>query len=235
MIAKLKAFLVHFSVSALVLGSFFLLLFFFWYRGFFAVIDVDRPLLLLVGIDLILGPLLTFIVYRKGKRTLVFDLSVIVLLQIVAFVYGAYVIYQGKPSLMVDYNGRFEVVFEKEIPANKQAELQTSGLFSQPQYASINTDKVNSGLPVYENLEYLEPLPKNFWETAEGSSESRNIPLRRVLVVGGIKEPALLEKLHAQGYELKDVAFHDLMKDGLIHVLATDKSNHELLFVLSQF
>ncbi len=44
--------------------------------------------LLLLLIDVVLGPLLTLIVYKKGKRTLVMDLAVIAALQLAALTYG---------------------------------------------------------------------------------------------------------------------------------------------------
>ena len=46
-------------------------------------------------IDVILGPLLTLLVYKQGKKTLLFDLTVIVLLQISALGYGLWTISQG--------------------------------------------------------------------------------------------------------------------------------------------
>src|SRR5690554_2066380 len=108
---KPKAAGIHFIFSVLFIGGFIIFLNLFWYRYLVGVTDVIEPLKLLVIVDVIIGPLLTFVVYKHGKKTLKFDLSVIVLMQLAAFIYGAYVIYQGKPSWLVFNDSAFEVVY----------------------------------------------------------------------------------------------------------------------------
>ena len=56
-----------------------------WYpEPTFGIVGVLPIMLLLIGVDLILGPLLTLIVYKHGKPGLKFDLSVIALVQVVS-------------------------------------------------------------------------------------------------------------------------------------------------------
>ena len=54
---------------------------------------------MLLAIDVIVGPLLSLLVYKEGKKTLKMDLSIIVLVQILAMSYGVYVIAQSRPGL----------------------------------------------------------------------------------------------------------------------------------------
>jgi hypothetical protein len=66
-----------------------LVIYYIWYpKPFFGISNTIEPLKLLILVDVIIGPLLTFIVYKKNKSTLVMDLSIIALLQIGAFFYG---------------------------------------------------------------------------------------------------------------------------------------------------
>jgi hypothetical protein len=71
--------------------------------------------LLLVGVDLVIGPLLTLIVFRPGKRGLQFDLVTIGLLQSAALVYGMSVVLESRPVFLVGVLDRFELVAANEI------------------------------------------------------------------------------------------------------------------------
>ncbi|EMC2589747.1 TfpX/TfpZ family type IV pilin accessory protein [Pseudomonas aeruginosa] len=108
---KIRAFAVHFLISALVCSLFSCFAFWVWYPGpLSARLGLWHILLLLVMVDVGLGPLMTFIVYRKGKNSLFFDLSVICLLQFVAFAYGVWTIAEGRPAWLVFNVDRFDLV-----------------------------------------------------------------------------------------------------------------------------
>ena len=53
----------------------------------------------MVGCDLALGPLVSLVIYnsRKSRRELVFDYSVVAVVQIAAMVYGVYVVAESRP------------------------------------------------------------------------------------------------------------------------------------------
>ena len=53
--------------------------------------------LMMLGVDIILGPILTFIIYQKNKKSLKFDLFIIACIQISAIGYGVYSMYGGRP------------------------------------------------------------------------------------------------------------------------------------------
>ena len=87
-----------------------------WYpEPTFGIVGVLPIMLMLIGVDLILGPLLTLIVYKHGKPGLKFDLSVIALVQIVALVYGAHTLYEEKPHYLVFAIDRLEFVAQKDV------------------------------------------------------------------------------------------------------------------------
>lgn len=116
MSARIKAFLIHslisISIAFLIIG----LVFFIWYPAPLAkAVGVTQIFLMLLVIDVILGPLLTLLVFKHGKKTLLFDLSVIVLLQISALTYGLWAISQGRPAWLVFNVDRFDVVRVNDI------------------------------------------------------------------------------------------------------------------------
>ena len=131
---KLKALLIHLGLSillvGLVIGS---LLFFFFPQLFIGVSNFKEVATLIISIDLILGPLLTFVVFQPKKKTLKFDLSVIAAIQISALAYGAYALYEVHP-LYVTFNiDRFTIVSAKDAKPEKA------------QYDEYRISKLNAG------------------------------------------------------------------------------------------
>lgn len=120
MSARFKAFLIHGLISIILALLIVGLVFFIWYPAPLAkAIGVTHIFLIMLTIDVILGPLLTLLVYRQGKKTLFFDLTVIVLLQISALGYGLWTISQGRPAWLVFNVDRFDVVRINELDNRK--------------------------------------------------------------------------------------------------------------------
>ena len=84
-----------------------------WYRPpFFSALGGQQVLLVLLGVDISLGPLFTLIIFnpRKSRRALTFDLSVIAILQISALIYGMSVVFQARPVFVVFSKNSFDLV-----------------------------------------------------------------------------------------------------------------------------
>lgn len=122
---KVKAFLIHLAISILIATMSLVLVYLVWNPApLYTATGITKIFLLMLGIDLVLGPLLTFIVYKKGKKTLKFDLFVIGLLQLIALVYGLYHVYEGRP-VWIAYNvDRFDLVRVNEIDTRKIAQAK---------------------------------------------------------------------------------------------------------------
>ena len=54
---------------------------------------------MLLAIDVILGPVLGFIVFKEGKKTLKMDLAIIIVLQLSALSYGLFSILSRKACM----------------------------------------------------------------------------------------------------------------------------------------
>ncbi len=171
---KLKAASIHLAISAFILAAFLSIVLSIWYPAPFAEISGLKNLLaVLIGVDLVLGPFLTFIIFKKNKSTLKFDLSVIASIQLAALIYGSFTIHQGHPAYVVYTIDRFELISAKEaLPERAQhEEFKISKLWlPKLAYAKRPEDsdtrnkllfEVLSGLPDLERRpEYYEPFDK---------------------------------------------------------------------------
>jgi len=108
---RIKAFLLHFSCSVLIALLALLLVFKLWYPApLHEALGVTHIFLLLLMVDVLLGPLLTLVVFKAGKPSLKFDLTVIFLLQISALSYGLWTVAAGRPAWLVFNVDRFDVI-----------------------------------------------------------------------------------------------------------------------------
>lgn len=94
--SRWKAAGIHLSANAVIGALALALIFLVWYpQPYSQAAGAGTLALLLLGVDLVLGPLLTLVVYRAGKKGLRFDLTLIVLMQLGAFAYGMHVVVVG--------------------------------------------------------------------------------------------------------------------------------------------
>ena len=97
---RLKAFALHLLSSATVLTVILGALYFGWYRwpGWYLT-DVTRVVLVMVCVDVVLGPTLTLIIanQKKSRRELTRDIGIIVAVQLCALTYGSVSLWNGRP------------------------------------------------------------------------------------------------------------------------------------------
>ena len=116
--SRFKAFAIHFSISLLI---FFFLLYFIlvqWYpEPLFSTDGGWKVIRIIIGVDLILGPLLTLIVFKTGKPGLKFDLTMIALVQVLALSWGVWTTYNERPAAVI-----YTLDFFTPVPAYQLAE-----------------------------------------------------------------------------------------------------------------
>ena len=137
---RLRFFMGHMAASIcialLVLG----LVYGLWYPSPLAkAVGVTHIFLMLLAIDVILGPILGFVVYKESKKTLKFDLSVIILIQIAALVFGVYNIAQARPAWVVFNTDRFELIRNNDLVLSEKAPQDEFAQVSWvgPQWAAV--------------------------------------------------------------------------------------------------
>jgi len=114
--SRWKAAAVHLSISIAVGLLSAALVFGVWYPPPYShAAGADELVLLLLGVDVVLGPLLTLAVFKVGKKGLRFDLGVIALLQICAFSYGMSVVVRARPAFIAALPERFVLVTATEL------------------------------------------------------------------------------------------------------------------------
>jgi len=113
---KSRAALNHLWPSILLLAVIGGVTLFIWYPyPFLQIQDSSKFALLLVLAGGFIGPALTWLVYTKGKRDLIIDLSVIVIIQLAAVAWGANALFQNRPYFMIFTVDRFEVLSRREV------------------------------------------------------------------------------------------------------------------------
>lgn len=101
----------HFALSVVVAAAVLASLLLVWYpQPYFRLAGGAGLMLILIGVDVVMGPLMTLIVFNPAKKSLRLDLAIIAALQIAALVYGISVIAQARPAYVVFAGERFTVV-----------------------------------------------------------------------------------------------------------------------------
>lgn len=138
---RIKAFVTHLFVSCTVAAISAATVFLFWHPSPLAkAVGVTHIFLLMLAIDAILGPLLTLLVAKEGKKSLKFDLSIIVLVQLTALFYGLYSIALNRPVYLAFDRIRFELVQAGDVPKEslKRAAAPYRKLgWSYPQWVAV--------------------------------------------------------------------------------------------------
>ena len=131
--SRWKAAGIHLSISVLIGLVVLTLLFLVWYPSpYFKASGGQELTLILLGVDLVLGPLLTLVVFKAGKKSLRFDLSVIAVLQLSALLYGLHVIVQARPAFIVAAIDRFNMVAANDIEPEDLAKG------SKPEFSTLS-------------------------------------------------------------------------------------------------
>ena len=174
MIPRLRAGLVHLSISAFVALIAVGLVFLLWYPSpLHKAVGVTDIFLIVLGVDVVIGPLLTIVVYKPSKKSLLFDLSTIALLQLIAFSYGLWTVAQGRPAWLVFSADRFDLVQAYQIDQRKVGEapveyrsapwfgprwVSARGPDSADQRQTIMFEAMFAGVDIPQRPEFYRPL-----------------------------------------------------------------------------
>jgi hypothetical protein len=184
---RYRATLIRLAISTVLVSIVYFVTYFVWYpKPAFEVVGVSSILCLLVGVDLVLGPLLTLVVYKHGKPGLRFDLAVTVVLEVAALVYGSCRLYEERPHYLVFIVDRVEFVSIKNIDTN---EMRYDELRSKPFAKLIKVyarrpadaegfDRYLSSIMV-DGKPDLEGRPE-YWEPWSGGSDAIRMQIRPV-------------------------------------------------------
>lgn len=184
-IPRIRAFLIHLAISFIIFLVLAYLIVAYWYPlPFFHTDGGWQGIRIIAGVDLVLGPLLTLIVYKPGKPGLKLDLTLIGLAQAMALTWGIWATYTERPVAVVYTLKYFTPVSAKVL--NKvgmpQEALATYGDKTPvPVYVDLPQDRdaqqkylaqaVSSGTPLYLFTESYEKFNSESLQILKQQSE----------------------------------------------------------------
>jgi len=163
---RYQAFGIHFGISLLIFIGLVGMVLFVWYPGILKEVDESwkQALTMIAGVDLVLGPLLTLIVFNPIKKSLKMDLSVIAVAQIAALIAGTYTVHQARPVALIV---SFPPVGFKVVSANM---LQSSAL--EKVEAAKHPTFYYSGSELFGPNSTLDFTEQNLNATTDGKFDS---------------------------------------------------------------
>lgn len=214
---RLRAFGLHVLASAsvltLVLGGLYL----GWYRwpGWYLA-DARSIALMLIGVDLTLGPLLTLVVARstKPRAELVRDIGIIAGVQLCALIYGGVSLWMGRPLYYAFSANVLQLVQASDISAHEiaLARQQHATLiphwYSRPRWIwaplPANPDEARKiVMSVFDGGDDVIDMPRYFRQWPDGASALRKQlkPVKNVAYFSPGQKKALGERMRAMGLD----------------------------------
>lgn len=185
---RFKAFASHLGISLVIFLGLLYMIIFKWYPPpFFSTDGGWQGIRIIVGVDLVLGPLLTLIVFKPGKRGLKFDLTMIGLFQVCALSWGIWTVHHQRPIAAVYVDNYFAPVTFYEIKGQGMT-LDKLGQFGhQPPYwvysdlpkkfaalQKVTLDALRMGRPLFTFTKYYKPVDSKAMQTMRSKSLDMN-------------------------------------------------------------
>jgi len=127
---KLKAFATHLGISLVIFIFLAAYIIYFWYpQPFFSTDGGWHGLRIIAAVDLVIGPVLTLIVYKPKKPGLKMDLTIIGLVQAAALSWGVWAVHYERPIAAVFAVNNFHTVTanDMKIKGFDEKKLKTFG------------------------------------------------------------------------------------------------------------
>jgi hypothetical protein len=209
----------HLLISAAIAAVALVILLKVWYPPpLFRAEGGHDLLFILVAVDVVIGPLITLVIFKAGKPGLRFDLSVIALLQACALGYGGHVMFQARPVFVTLVIDQFETVRANDLEAADVAQAQHKAFQSLPltgptfaavelpanmaALKSIMTETQQSGKAVQQLPKYYVPYASHREKALAQSRPVEDLRKRDAA------QASLLEKAIADtGYQISSLNF----------------------------
>jgi hypothetical protein len=187
---KIKASLIHLLLSIVLVTLIVSLIIFFWYpTEYIGLTNFKEISILIILIDLVLGPVLTFVVFNNNKKSLRMDLAIIATIQISALSYGALALYQTHPLYITYKSGSFALINANEVsPADSLFDEYNISKLSPPiiAFTKLPEDPQEQldlmmavdlkGEPdIDKRVKYYQPYSENLSEVLSNSLDSTKL------------------------------------------------------------
>ena len=213
---RLKAFGFHVLGSATALALVLGVLYFGWYRwpGWYLT-GALRVALVMIGVDAVLGPLLTLIVANplKPVRGLVRDIAIIVGVQVIALLYGATTLWQGRPLYYAFSVDRLQIVQASDLDSGEVALARAQNPSFTPRWYSLprwtwaplpDDEKLRTEIlssAVFGGTDVVQ-MPRFFkaWESGLPELRKQLKPVDRQMLFSKSQKTTLKERMSRSGF-----------------------------------
>lgn len=244
--SRWKASSIHLAISASIALAVLALMLLVWYpHPIFAAVGGEQVLLILLAVDVTLGPFITLLIFntKKSRRALTFDLSVIAILQLTALIYGMSVVFQARPVYMVFSKDSFDLVTAHMLSEEDLAKVKYPDYKSLPLtgpvyvYSEMPTDikernelvlSAFSGKDLPQYPQYYRPYAEHM--TAAGKAAK---PLAELRKLNPERAAEIDDAIRASGRNETDLGFLPLRAKYRSLTVLVGKSDGKVLAMLT--
>jgi len=240
-----NASLIHLCISATIATAVLALMLLVWYpHPIFAAVGGQQILMILLAVDVTLGPFVTLLVFnpKKSRKALTFDLSVIALLQASALIYGMSIVFQARPAYLVLGADSFTLVTANTLSEEDIAKAKIPDYLSLPLTGPVyvyskeptNIEDIKEVILAELNGKGLQHLPKYYQPYAEhgevAGKAARPVAELRELNPDRISE--IDEAVHTSGLLETEIGFLPLRASYRNLAILVGKSDGKVLAML---
>jgi hypothetical protein len=177
------AFAAHFGISLLIFFALLGVILLLWYPGaLFTAAGGWQGIRIVVGVDLVLGPLLTLIVYNlaKPRRLLYRDLLIVGVIQLSCLAAGVLIVYVERPVAVIYSLDKFYALKRCDFVANGKDPQQLQLRLMSPLYHQVDLgagsraeaeliNKINmlAGKNLLFRTDLYKPIPREMAEAGK--------------------------------------------------------------------
>lgn len=167
-----KILIIHTFLTVLIILTVWYLTYRVWYPNPLDIATGILPVFLIfIVASFIIGPACSFFVYKTDKKKLIFDLMVIVILQILSIGYGLWTIEQGRPAWLVFVVDDIELVSPLNLHTSNN-NAHNANFFMPPQWIAAvyssnpkiakqqKDDEMFDGISLATRPETYQPIQK---------------------------------------------------------------------------
>lgn len=205
---------IHLLLSLLVAGAVAVLVFCIWFPWPLRELAGGESLFwLVIGVDVVSGPMLTLVLFnpKKPRSELRIDLSLVVIIQLLALAYGVHTLAHARPVALVHEVDRFRVVTYSDL---NEVEADLAPSWAQPW--SLERPRTMGVRPVSTSDEKLDSINASLQgvEPSQRPKWWQDYALSAPLVLQRAQPLVRLRHKHPSKAELIDAAIERAMADG---------------------
>lgn len=244
--SRVKASLIHLSLSVMVVVAVLAFIYFVSFPyPFFDAMGTGEVLYIIAAVDVVLGPAMTLIIFNPAKKSLKADLAIIAFIQLAALSYGFHTAFSARPVYAVFYQDRFHLISALQVP---KAELNATGRFmlpiNGPEFTAVDWPEekektrsliqqtTSTGTSLLQLIRYYQPLAayekplKKQWLPVQTLIDGQ--PKRKIATANNLVQSALA----GRNIKMSDVFFIPLQGKGQDMSVLIDGRDLSIIAVL---